>query len=233
MWHDALVGTQDTTQQQRHQRRDGYATGRVTKQAIVERAAAAFAEKGFYGASLRSIAREAGIDHSTLLHHFGNKTDLLLAVIEWRDTRGLPGGAEAVDAVIEEMSTLPVQTIADALVANARRSLETPGLVQLLSILTAEAGSPSHPARAVLQHRHGLLRGILADTIARGREDHGGTSDPLTPEQRAVAVIAAQEGLETYSALHPGEIDVPTIFGQILAEAFELAPRTVEESPEG
>ncbi|MDN4472902.1 TetR/AcrR family transcriptional regulator [Demequina zhanjiangensis] len=203
-------------------RPEGYAKGRVTKQAIVERAADAFAEKGFYGASLRSIAREAGIDHSTLIHHFGNKTALLLAVIEWHDTRGLPEGMQGVGEALEMMRSLPVQTIADSLAANARRNLDSPGLVQLLSLLTAEAGSANHPARAVLQERHDTLRDILAHTIERGRAANGGTDDPLTPEQRAVAVIAAQEGLETYNALHPGEIDMPTLFAQVLASAFEL-----------
>ncbi len=203
-------------------RTQGYAKGRLTKQAIVERAAAAFAEKGFYGASLRSIAREAGIDHSTLIHHFGNKTALLLAVIDWHDRRGIPEGIESADEVMRAMQTMPVDELAGVLVENARRNMDSPGLVQLLSILTAEAGSPTHPARAVLHERHILLRDLFAQMITRAREANGGTSDTLSPEQRAIALIAAQEGLETYNALHPGEIDMPGIFARLLTQALEL-----------
>ncbi|MDN4476259.1 helix-turn-helix domain-containing protein [Demequina sp. SYSU T00192] len=192
---------------------EGYATGRATKQSIVESAAAAFAQKGFYGASLRSIAREAGVDHSTLLHHFGNKTALLLAVIEWHDSRSMP----------EELpETIDAEYIADGFAATAARNAETPGLVQLLSVLTAEAGAENHPARETLQRRHGLVTALIAWTIRTQRAEHEGHDDDLSPEDRAAVVVASWEGLQVYDALHPGQLDVPALVRAMLRDAFLL-----------
>ncbi|KQZ10878.1 hypothetical protein ASD23_01620 [Agromyces sp. Root1464] len=192
----------------------GYATGNATKRLIVARAAEAFAQKGFYGASLRAIAREAGVDHSTLLHHFGNKVALLLSVIEWHDLQGAPP---------EFPETIPPATLVDGFVAVARQNESAPGLVNLLSTLSAEAGAAAHPARPALQERHRVLTSIMASTIRSQRESGAVADDGLTPEQSAAVVVATWEGLQVYSALHPGELDVPALLGQTLQRAFGLS----------
>lgn len=191
----------------------GYATGRATKKTIVASAASAFAQRGFYGTSLRSIAREAGVDHSTLLHHFGNKTALLLAVIEWHDQQHLRAEAPrrfSVDAVV------------DAFTRTAASNQASPGLTQLLSILTAEAGAEGHPARATLQRRHNRIRAVLTLVIRRQRSRLDLPDDGLRPEERAALVIATWDGLQLYDALHPGELDVPSLVNRSLREAFGL-----------
>lgn len=202
-------------------RSEGYATGRATKQSIVESAAAAFAQKGFYGASLRSIAREAGVDHSTLLHHFGNKTALLLAVIEWHDAQNMPG-------VLPE--ELTAEFMADGFTATAARNAQTPGLVQLLSVLQAEAGAEGHPAREALQDRHDLVVGIIAWMIQQQREKLDMPADDLTPEERAGVIVATWDGLQVYDALHPGRLDVAVLVSRMLREAFGL-PRSRNPDP--
>ncbi|MBD7997548.1 TetR/AcrR family transcriptional regulator [Oerskovia gallyi] len=195
-------------------RPDGYATGRATKQSIVARAAEAFAQKGFYGASLRGIAREAGVDHSTLLHHFGNKTALLLAVIEWHDAQHAPPSMP---------SQFTAEDLVDGFVQTAERNREAPGLVQLLSTLSAEAGTPGHPARPVLQERHRVLVGVIGGMIrtqrSRGVLDDAGAS----PEARAALVISTWEGLQVYDALHPGDVDVPAMVGEMLRREFGVS----------
>ncbi len=192
---------------------DGYATGRATKQSIVASAATAFSQRGFYGTSLRSIAREAGVDHSTLLHHFGNKTALLLAVVEWYDSQGMP---------TELPAEITAEYIADGFAGQAARNLETPGLVQLLSVLTAEAGADGHPARETLQRRHDMVTTVMAWAIQNQRATLGRTDDPLTPEQRAACIVATWDGLQVYDALHPGVLDVPELVRTMLRDALGL-----------
>lgn len=59
----------------------GGATG-DTRAAILAAARSQFAARGFGGASLRSIAREASVDPSLISHYFGDKSQLLLATME-------------------------------------------------------------------------------------------------------------------------------------------------------
>lgn len=201
-------------------RPDGHSNGRATKQTIVERAAQAFSEQGFYGASMRGIARAAGVDHSTLLHHFRTKDKLLLAVLEWQDEQH-----EAASSFIESTEAELVD-VAEELVHGFMKTAEhnrsVPGLIQLLSVVTAEAGTATHPARGTLQARHTKLRGLLARTIRARRQAGLAVDDGLTPDESAALVIATWEGLESYDALHPGEVDVPQLLGRTLRQAFGL-----------
>jgi AcrR family transcriptional regulator len=52
------------------------------RQALIQAAFTAIAERGFEGFRLRPIAAAAGIDHSTLHHHFPTKEHLIAAVLE-------------------------------------------------------------------------------------------------------------------------------------------------------
>lgn len=210
------------------ERTEGYATGRATKQAIVEQAASVFAQRGFYGASLRGIAREVGVDHTLLIHHFRDKTALLLAVIDWYDERH---GIEP-EALTKGENLLVGTTLPDALMHAAERNASTPGLVRLLSVLSAEAGEESHPAREALQRRQDQLIGVLAAAIAAQGTDsavcesenasacagagarEGSDAAALSAEERAVLIVSVWEGLQVFDALHPGRIDLPKMLGE-------------------
>jgi len=66
---------------------------------ILETARREFADRGFDGARLAAIAREAGLSHPTLLYHFNSKADLYgsviaSAVIDWAvETEAAVSGA--------------------------------------------------------------------------------------------------------------------------------------------
>jgi AcrR family transcriptional regulator len=53
-----------------------------TREAILGAARAAFAERGFDGASIRAIATSAGVDPALVHHYFGSKDQLFLATIQ-------------------------------------------------------------------------------------------------------------------------------------------------------
>jgi AcrR family transcriptional regulator len=55
-----------------------------TRQAILRTAATHFAERGFEDASIRGIARAAGVDPSLVVHYFGSKAGLFVAAFQWR-----------------------------------------------------------------------------------------------------------------------------------------------------
>ncbi|WP_204331645.1 TetR/AcrR family transcriptional regulator [Geodermatophilus sabuli] len=53
-----------------------------TRDAVLAAARAAFAERGFDGASVRGIAAAAGVDPALVHHYFGTKDKLFLAAVE-------------------------------------------------------------------------------------------------------------------------------------------------------
>jgi AcrR family transcriptional regulator len=53
-----------------------------TREAVLAAARAAFAEKGYDGATIRGIAAAAGVDPALVHHYFGNKDKLFLAAVE-------------------------------------------------------------------------------------------------------------------------------------------------------
>lgn len=57
--------------------------GPDTRQAVLDAARRRFAEVGYARASLRSIAAEAAVDPSLVVHYFGSKEGLFRAVVEW------------------------------------------------------------------------------------------------------------------------------------------------------
>lgn len=66
----------------------------LTRDALVDAAAAVFAEKGFQAASLDEIAQTAGFTRGAVYSNFDDKEDLFLAVFDSRVTAQLGGYAQ-------------------------------------------------------------------------------------------------------------------------------------------
>lgn len=69
-----------TTRTPRTGRRPGTSSSRED---ILEAARKLFAERGYQGATMRAIAKEAGVDAALVVHFFGNKAALLGEAVEW------------------------------------------------------------------------------------------------------------------------------------------------------
>lgn len=54
----------------------------ITKQKILQAAEAAFAEKGFYGARVDEITKDAGVNKRMIYAYFGSKEKLYIAVLD-------------------------------------------------------------------------------------------------------------------------------------------------------
>jgi AcrR family transcriptional regulator len=77
-----------------------------TREAILDAASHQFAARGYTRASLRAIAREAGVDQKLIAHYYGSKQRLFVAAI------GLPlNPAEVLPALLEG----PRETLVDRL----------------------------------------------------------------------------------------------------------------------
>jgi AcrR family transcriptional regulator len=87
-------------------RRRGPSTTRAT---VLDVAARRFADGGYDGTSLRSIAADAGVDPAVVLHFFGSKDGLFLEAVGWPfDPSGML--AELADNSSEPMATRLART---------------------------------------------------------------------------------------------------------------------------
>ena len=120
-------------------RRGPYRTGVRRREQIIGAATAVFAEYGYAGGSVRTIADRIGVSPASLLQHFGSKEGLLMAVLEDWDRH-------TVDAQLTDVTGLDYfRRLPEVMAANVGNR----GLLELFTTMAAEASSPSHPAHDV------------------------------------------------------------------------------------
>ncbi|GIG40848.1 TetR family transcriptional regulator [Cellulomonas phragmiteti] len=160
-------------------------------------AARTFAAKGYRTGSLADVAEQVGITHAGVLHHFGSKEQLLVAVLQQRDDDGvrdlegqhIPGGLELFRHLVRTVR------------ANAQR----PGIVQGYTVLVGESVTQGHPAREWVTRRFEVLRGEVADAV-----QEMGPHVPRDAALRAAqAVIGVMDGLQVQWLLEPDAVDLP------------------------
>lgn len=193
----------------------GYARGRATRQVILEAATAMFGEVGFTAASLREIAARSGISHPGLLHHFPSKQDLLLAVLEHR---------EGVDAA--RFDPAKGADTLWRLVDVIEESVRQPGMVELVCVLSAEATTLGHPARAYFAERQARYVAGARRALEAAR-DAGDLRPGVDPERAAVALVAMVDGLQVHWLLNRDGVDMPGVLRTHLASLLAVVPERV------
>ena len=166
--------------------RTRYANGERRRAEIVDAAMAVFAEQGFNNLSLRQIAEAVGVSHTLLRHHFGTKDTILQAVLtrreeteaRWRaDLFAEHGLLEALPRIMEHNAAIP-------------------GLIQLDSLMRAEAVNPDHPAHeyviGLARRFRAQLRADLAAEQAAGR-----IREDLDLDLTATQLAALIEGVQS------------------------------------
>ncbi|MHC3469474.1 TetR/AcrR family transcriptional regulator [Streptomyces sp. 7R007] len=117
--------------------RGHYTAGRARRTQILDAALLRFGQDGYRKTSLARVARDAEITDAGLLHHFRDKQQLLLAVVEYWHER--------MDVRWERVS----DSVRDAFRCHLEDTAETlamPGMVELAVVLGAEATAADHPA---------------------------------------------------------------------------------------
>lgn len=167
------------------------------RQAILRAAMEVFAVRGFRGASLVEIAESVGMTHSGVIHHFGTKEQLLLAVLDFRD-------ASDVDSFTDHEAPKGAAFL-EHLIATAEQNAKRPGIVQGYAVLSAESVTEGHPAQEYFRDRFQGLRWMLTDALRI-------VTDGELPDERldaaASGIIAAMDGLQVQWLLDPGAVDM-------------------------
>lgn len=153
---------------------------------ILEEAIGVIGERGFRGFSIRELAERCAMTDAGLLHHFGSKIHLLLALLDERDRQDAIAIGELL-GTDEARAPRTRDGVLRILAALARRNAERPELVRLYAMLRIEALAPDHPA-----HDYFIIR----DREARARFTKLLTPVSDTPAALARRVLAALDGLE-------------------------------------
>ncbi|WP_018762784.1 TetR/AcrR family transcriptional regulator [Arthrobacter sp. 135MFCol5.1] len=151
--------------------RGPYRTGVRRREQLIVIAMDVFGEHGFAGGSLRTIAEQAGVNHATLIQHFGSKEGLLTAVLEEWDRRTVENGLTDVSG-LDYFRRLP-----EVMAAHENNR----GLLELFTTIAAEASNPTHPAHAFITQRYTSNLATLAAHL--GEAARIGDIASLSPAQ--------------------------------------------------
>lgn len=166
--------------------------------AILQAAMVVFGEHGYANGSLTDIAERVGMTHAGVLHHFGSKEQLLIALLEYRD--------DADVAELEGHHAPRGAALLDHLVETARLNERRPGIVQTYTVLVGESVTDSHPGKAFFADRYVGLRAMIRTAVvdAAGVPDDDPRVDDVT-----AAIVATMDGLQTQWLLAQDAINMP------------------------
>lgn len=176
------------------QHRGAYAKGVAKREEILTRALDVIAREGYRGASVKELARAAGLSQAGLLHYFGSKEELFIAILRKRDQADAAQFHGDGDTVLDDLHTGYLRVI--------RHNGDVPGLVQLFSQLAVDAADRDHPAHAFFTQRGQALRDRFATAIADA-QSRGELSAAIAPDTLARILQAVSDGLQLQWLLEP------------------------------
>lgn len=171
----------------------------VRRREILDAASETFGARGFANGTLQEIAEQVGMTHAGILHHFGSKQKLLLAVLQHRDE---------VDVAHLEGQHIPdgIQLFRH-LVQTAFRNAQRVGIVQAFTVLSGESVTDDHPARSFFEHRYRALRDDVARAFHAVCEERG-IDSPERIAEATTAIIAVMDGLQVQWLLDPTALEL-------------------------
>lgn len=120
----------------------------VRRAEIVDYAIRIVGEFGYHGVTVQALADRCGMTNAGLLHHFGTKDGLLLAVLDEIERRGGEFMGSVLAGLAEQSgwAERDLQTVVAAVSNMARWASDNPEQTRFLATLQVEALQPSHPA---------------------------------------------------------------------------------------
>jgi AcrR family transcriptional regulator len=177
--------------------------GEQTRRAILDAAMELYAETGVRGTGLIAIGQRAGVHHATVLYHYRNSRELLLAVLTERDRRFVEFVRDAyAEGGLSAIRALPIV---------GRFNLQHPVWAKLFAVLQIENLDEKDPAHAYFVARRNdgalLIRTALHQARARGeiRAD-------VDEETTITAILAFTAGIQIQHFLDPDRVDLLATF---------------------
>jgi AcrR family transcriptional regulator len=195
----------DVARSTKRRARGAYAKTAARRAAIIDAARESFVEHGYEEASLRDIARRAGISLPGLLHHFDNKAQLLNEVLRQRDVAG-HARAEELRAAGQSVSSAVAQLEAER--------QHDPQTMRLWAMLAPAASRPDHPAHEYFVERYQRIRSEVAANL-RQASPASDLPNAIDHDAAAAIIVAVLEGLQVQWLLDP-TLDVSTTVSRFI-----------------
>jgi AcrR family transcriptional regulator len=143
--------------------------GRDTRRAILDASLNLFAESGFFGTSMREIAREVGVRESAIYHHFPSKEALFEALMrEVGDAK-----VQQFEAELSKMVDAPARQLLSRLGQAMLESWGTPRELKVWRIMATEGLRLSEqgkiPVDIGFRAVRGRLERLFEELVASGR----------------------------------------------------------------
>jgi AcrR family transcriptional regulator len=171
----------------------------VTRAAIFEAARDVFVERGYAGASMRTVARQAGVTHGTIYLYFRDKDDLLYQL-----------GEEHFRLLLDRLRTIPRTLEPQARLREMLRTILRFGLEYPNHYHVMLSMRPPHLAGAA--RRFGPLAedvlGSVFDAVRRYAErSRLDMADPRTETNVLLALVHGVVELHRDAVLDPGDAE--------------------------
>ncbi|MDQ4215123.1 TetR/AcrR family transcriptional regulator [Microbacterium capsulatum] len=163
-------------------RRGPYAKGTAKRAEILSVALEVVAEKGCHNASNREIAERVGLSQAGLMHYFGSREELYMAVLRARDERDSAAYWEPDPSFAGFLRVIENNT-------------RVPGLVQLYVEFSAEASLGKHPAHEFFRERYEWVHQRSVESV-RAAQASGEFGPHIDADLVADVLIAAADGLQ-------------------------------------
>lgn len=160
--------------------------GEITRQHIIEEAAALFNRRGFAGCALRDLMEATGLEKGGIYRHFSSKEEIAAEAFDFAWARAFAARTTGMDAIADPIEKLRRH------VANFTEKTGFPGGCPVLNTATdADDGNPvlRERVRIAIKGWRCLISGIVAQGIA----DSSIRSD-ADPQQVATRMISSLEG---------------------------------------
>ena len=176
--------------------------GKIRREQILDAAVEEFA-KGYNGSVLANIAERVGLTQPAILHYFGSKENLLLAVLQERQRRN----AESNPVEGEPGIIAPLRQH-----AKISKVIESqPGLTQMFAVLVAESLDAGALLHGYFQLHYRALRDMLAVGIAQDQA-RGNIRADIDPDLKAAEIVAFMDGAQQQWLLDPERISLPALY---------------------
>lgn len=156
------------------------------RQDILDAAIELWAVKGSHATGITEVAQRAGMTHAGLLHHFGSKANLRLAVMQERDRRD----AQILQRYFEDGD---IDTLWDHYPDVARANENEPGLARLFIVLVAESLDPESVGHDYFQRRYRRTRRRQYRALRRAQKQ-GRVRPDVDCASKAAEIVAFMDG---------------------------------------